>query len=97
MHMNYPTCHHCDIIPEKNNLKGERFILTHSLRYSVMINWFHCLWVDGESDHHSNGSMLFTSWWPESRESEEEMGRGQHIPFKGMTPVTYFLQVDPTS
>jgi hypothetical protein len=55
------------------------------------------LWAWGQAEHHGGRSVwrktLLTSWWPGSKEREEEAGN--KTPFKSMSPVTHFSNQVP--
>jgi hypothetical protein len=62
-----------------------------------MVGWLHYFWVWGKAVHQSRR----TGWGRDAHliaaRKQRVLGRdwGQGIPFKGMSPVTYFLQLDP--
>jgi hypothetical protein len=81
-------------IAKKNNLREKELMLPHHFR-GFSPGQPALLFVD------HGGAKLLTSWWPEGeRERERERegrrkGPGTRISFKGILPVTYFLQVGP--
>jgi hypothetical protein len=79
--------HHCDKIPDRNNLQEEGFILLMVSEGSVYGCLAPCTWAE----HHGGEKV----WQTGSREWGRVWGRG--IIFKGMTPVTHFLQLGSTS
>jgi hypothetical protein len=82
--------HHCDNVPDINNLKEERFTLGSWFQF--MVSWLHCFWAVVRQKSWWN--KVATSWRPGSRERNKEEVAGHKIHLSQACPLlTYFLQV----
>jgi hypothetical protein len=56
-----------------------------------MVTWLHCFWAHDWTQN--GGAKGVISWKIGDRERETGRDQGQNTPFKGTSPVTYFLQL----
>jgi hypothetical protein len=69
----------CDKIPEKNNLKEERFILAHGFRGFILWSLAPSFWACGEAEHMMTGACGGGGFSPHGgqeteRECRKELG-----------------------
>jgi hypothetical protein len=88
--------HYSDKIPETKNLKGQKIYFGSQFQsFHSVVCWLCCFWTVVRQNTVVKGhgrEKLLTSWQP-GRETGKV--KEQDTPFKGIPPVTYFLQSGP--
>jgi hypothetical protein len=88
------------------SLKEDGFIFTQFQWFQFMVDWLHCFSPVIETEHHSKKCMwskvaylMVARNQREEKRKKERRGRdGDNIIlYKGRPPVTYFLELGPTS
>jgi hypothetical protein len=64
-----------------------------------MVTWLHYFWAVARQNYHGGEHMAEQCCLLHGGQETERdrKGPGQDLPFKGTTPVTYFLQAVPAS